>query len=121
MALIYHIATESDWREAQRHGSYRISTRGRTLEQEGFIHCSQASQVVAVANRFYRGAADLVLLAIDPERLSSELRYESVPGEDEPFPHVLGPLDTDAVMGVSPFEPGPDGTFRFDPADVPDP
>jgi uncharacterized protein (DUF952 family) len=113
-AVIYHVASAQDWRDAREAGEYRISTRGRTLEEEGFIHCSQASQVAPVANRFYRGVRGLVLLTIDPERLRSELRYEAVPGSDEPFPHVYGPLNTDAVIRVSPFEPGPDGSFAFD-------
>jgi glutathione S-transferase len=112
--MIYHVASARDWQDAQEAGEYRISTRGRTLEEEGFIHCSQASQVAPVANRFYRGVPGLVLLTIDPERLRSELRYEAVPGWGEPFAHVYGPLNTDAVIRVSPFEPGPDGSFAFD-------
>ncbi len=113
MPLIYHVAGDQDWREAQRVGEYRISTRGRTLDEEGFIHCSRASQVAQVANRFYAGQLGLVLLTIDPERVTAEVRYEAVPGWDEPFAHVYGPLNTDAVIRVSPFEPGPNGTFAF--------
>jgi uncharacterized protein (DUF952 family) len=113
-AIVYHVASAEDWQPAQEAGEYRTSTRGRSLEEEGFIHCSQASQVAPVANRFYRDAADLVLLTIDPARLRSELRYEAVPGWDEPFAHIYGPLNTDAVVRVSPFEPGPDGAFAFD-------
>jgi uncharacterized protein (DUF952 family) len=113
MALIYHIASEQDWLDVQAAGEYRVSTRGRTLEEEGFIHCSQASQVAAVANRFYAGATRLVLLVIDPERLRAELRYEHVPGSEEPFAHVFGPLNTDAVIRVLPFEAGPHGSFTF--------
>jgi uncharacterized protein (DUF952 family) len=114
MALIYHVATEKDWRDAEAAREYRISTRGRTLEEQGFIHCSQASQVAPVANRFYRGETGLVVLSIDPDRLTSELRYEAVPGWDEPFAHIYGPLNADAVISVAPFEPGPDGAFAFD-------
>jgi uncharacterized protein (DUF952 family) len=104
--VIYHIAAESDWRDAQRAGEYRISTHGRTLEEEGFIHCSRASQVGPTASRFFAGRSGLVLLTIDPERLRSELRYEAPPESDELFPHVYGPLNTDAVVRVAPFEPG---------------
>ena len=38
---IFHIATAADWAEAQRTGSYTTSTRGRSLEQEGFVHASR--------------------------------------------------------------------------------
>lgn len=98
--MIYHLAFAADWREAQRAGEYRVSTRGRSLEEEGFIHCSRADQVAGVASRFYAGLDGLVLLTIDPDRLTSEVRYEAAPGSDELFPHVYGPIDVDAVVRV---------------------
>jgi uncharacterized protein (DUF952 family) len=103
---IYHIADERDWRDALETGEYRTSTVGRTLEQEGFIHCSSAAQVAGVAARFYAGRAGLVLLTIDPTRVRAEVRYEAAPGSGERFPHVYGPLPTDAVTRVEPFHPG---------------
>jgi glutathione S-transferase len=101
--VIYHLALAEDWREAERAGEYRVSTRGRRLEEEGFIHCSRAHQVAGVASRYYVGLDGLVLLTIDPDRLRSEVRYEAVPGSDEPFPHVYGPIDVDAVVRVEPW------------------
>ena len=103
---IYHIAEERDWRDALETGEYRTSTVDRTLEQEGFIHCSSAAQVAGVAARFYAGRTGLVLLTIDPARVRAEVRYEAAPGSDERFPHVYGPLPTDAVTRVEPFDPG---------------
>jgi uncharacterized protein (DUF952 family) len=111
---IYHIATRSDWERAVRDGSYTISTRGRTLEQQGFIHCSDAGQVADVANLVYRGMNDLVLLVVDANRVRAAVRYDDVPGSLTPFPHIYGPLNTDAVVGVEPFAPGSDGVFRFE-------
>jgi uncharacterized protein (DUF952 family) len=115
MALIYHIAAAADWAQAGRYGQYTMSTRGRTLAEEGFIHTSTATQVAVVANAFYRDAADLVLLVIDPDRVTPEIRYEHAPGQDLSYPHIYGPLNVDAVVATRPFEPGPDGTFSFDP------
>ncbi len=66
MTSIFHITRSRDWAEAQLAGSYRLSTRDRTLEEVGFIHCSYAHQVAGVANAVYRGERDLVLLEIDP-------------------------------------------------------
>jgi predicted RecB family nuclease len=40
MEHIFHVTRVNDWRAAQAGGSYRVSTRDRTLEEEGFIHCS---------------------------------------------------------------------------------
>jgi uncharacterized protein (DUF952 family) len=66
--------------------------------------------VAGAANRFFRDVPDLVLLQIDPMRLESRLVYEALtPGEK--FPHIYGPLQVDAVVGVTSFEPGPDGLF----------
>ena len=114
MDLIYHIAIAADWHRAQRHGEYATSTFGRTLEQEGFIHASTAAQVADVANRFYRGVAeDLVVLVIDPARLRSPVRYDPLPDGGEPFPHIYGPVNVDAVLAARPFPPGADGTFTF--------
>jgi uncharacterized protein (DUF952 family) len=114
MSFIYHIATRADWARAQRDGEYATSTIGRSLAEEGFIHASQATQVAEVANKFYRDASgELVLLVIDPDRVRATIRYEHVPGAEDPFPHIYGPLNPDAVLTADPFLPGPDGTFAF--------
>ena len=114
MSRIYHIATRSDWARAQRDGEYTTSTIGKSLADEGFIHASQATQVADVANMFYRGVpGELVLLVIDPEGVRAPIRYEQVPGAEDPFPHIYGPLNPDAVVEARPFSPSPDGTFIF--------
>lgn len=113
MAVIYHIATRADWERAQRDGEYTTSTRDRTLAEQGFIHASDADQVATVANLFYGGLTDLVLLVIDTAALAPPWRYDPVPGSDKPFPHIYGPLNTTAVTGTLPLEPGPDGNFTF--------
>jgi glutathione S-transferase len=104
VTLIYHIAEAADWEQAQRDGQYTMSTRGRTLAEEGFIHASTASQVALVANAFYQGEPDLLLLIIDTERVGPELRYEQVPGQPDPYPHIYGPLNLDAVLETRPFQ-----------------
>ena len=107
MAFIYHIAATADWERAVREGQYTTSTRGLTLAEQGFIHASTADQVARVANAFYRDVPDLVLLVIDPERVGPEIRYERVPGQDAPYPHIYGPLNTDAVAEARPFARAP--------------
>ncbi|GLW06172.1 hypothetical protein Misp01_13020 [Microtetraspora sp. NBRC 13810] len=113
MGLIYHIASGADWERARREGVYTTSTRGRSLAEEGFIHASRAHQVAAVADAFYASDRDLLVLVIDEDRVEPEIRYEDVPGGEEPFPHIYGPLDVTAVLRTVPFAPGPDGRFRF--------
>jgi uncharacterized protein (DUF952 family) len=113
VTLIYHIATAADWEQARRDGQYTTSTRGRTLAEEGFIHASTAAQVAPVADAFYRDAPDLVLLVIDTERVGPPIRYERVPGQPAPYPHIYGPLNLGAVVATRPLAPGPGGRFSF--------
>ena len=71
---VLHLAEAAHWDEALRTGEYRWSTLGRTLEEEGFIHCSTPEQVPGVLSRYYASyAGDLVLLTVDPERLTAPL------------------------------------------------
>src|SRR5947207_1372549 len=102
MEHIFHITRAADWRAAQAQGAYRLSTRDKTLDEEGFIHCSYANQVAGVANRYYGGLDDLVLLEIDRALVGVEVRDESV-GGNERYPHIYGPLNLDAVIQVRPF------------------
>lgn len=111
--MIYHIAYADDWEQALARGSYTTSTRGHTLAEVGFIHASTAEQVELVANAAYEGEAGLVLLVIDEEELESEVVYEEVPGAAEPFPHIYGPINVDAVVEVLPFEADSEGLFAF--------
>ena len=113
MPLIYHIAIAADWEQALRDGAYTTSTRGVSLAEQGFIHASTEHQVAVVANSYYKGVPGLVLLVIDTTRLTAPLQYDDVPGSDEPFPHIYGPLNPDAVIATVPLEAGPDGTFSF--------
>jgi uncharacterized protein (DUF952 family)/catechol 2,3-dioxygenase-like lactoylglutathione lyase family enzyme len=101
---LYHLAFESDWEAAHVAGEYRISTRGRTLEEEGFIHLSTAAQVDGVARRFYSDVeVVLVLLTIDVTRLPHEIRLEVPPGASEAFPHLYGPLPVEAVAEATAY------------------
>ena len=111
--MIYHIAYPADWAAAQRDGEYLTSSRGRTLAVEGFIHASTAGQLAVVANAFYADEDDLVVLVIDEERVGPEVVWEAVPGMTEPFPHIYGPLNPDAVVDVRPLSRDADGRFVF--------
>ncbi|WP_433222571.1 DUF952 domain-containing protein [Dactylosporangium sp. CS-047395] len=111
--MIYHIAFADDWERAQHDGEYRLSTKGRTIEEQGFMHGGTAAQVAPVANLIYGDDEGLVVLAIDEARLTAPLQWDAAPGWDEPFPHVYGPLNVDAVVDVRPLARGADGRYEF--------
>jgi len=102
MAELFHLADRGDWVAAAAAGEYRMSTRGVTLAEQGFIHCSQRQQLRGVAERYYADADDLILLVIDGTRVSSPVRYEAAPGSTEEYPHIYGPLPAAAVTEVIP-------------------
>ena len=116
MSLIYHITTRDAALSSRLSGEYRADS----LVHDGFIHFSQKHQVLSVANAFYIGQKDLVILVVDPSRLKAVLKYEapahpsisdSAPSADNQFPHLYGPLNFDAVVDVVDFPAGEDGKF----------
>lgn len=106
---IVHITTQEDYQIALAQGKYEPAS----LQKEGFIHCSRPAQVIQVANRFYSGAENLVLLWIIPERLASALRWETADGQV--FPHIYGALNLEAVTAVTRLTPEPGGEFLHMP------
>lgn len=96
MAIIYHITTQPEWNAAQEKGNYESAS----LKEEGFIHCSLQEQVPGVLERYFKGKNDLVKLTIETDKLKSQLIYEWSPSIADTFPHIYGPINTDAVVAV---------------------
>jgi len=118
MSIIYHITPRVDWAKAQKIGEYRPES----LTSEGFIHCSTESQAALVANAFYSAQSGLILLVIDPARLTAPLQWdppahpapESAPASlHGEFPHIYGALNLDAVIETRDFSPDAKGIFTF--------
>jgi uncharacterized protein (DUF952 family) len=109
MRPIYHLVPRECW-ERDAAEPFRTDS----LATEGFIHCSHAEQVGRSANRFYASATDLLVLTIDPARLTSPLREEPATS-GEIFPHIYGPIDRDAVITAVPLTRGSDGLWQFGP------
>ncbi|MEU0359786.1 DUF952 domain-containing protein [Streptomyces cyaneofuscatus] len=110
---LLHLAEAPLWEAARGTGTYEMSTRGRTLQEEGFIHLSLPHQLPGVARMLYGdgdgdggeseggvGGHDLLVLVVDPARLTDPVRYEAMKPGGEEFPHLYGPLPVDAVVEV---------------------
>jgi uncharacterized protein (DUF952 family) len=112
--MIYHIALASDWAAALEAGEYRISTPGRTLDDEGFLHAAYGNQVRGVADRFYADVTEpLVLLTIDERRLTVSLQVDAVPGQADGYPHIYGPLEVVTVVMDTPLLRNGDGRLEL--------
>ncbi len=104
---IYHLALPDDWAAALQAGVYEMSTRGITVADEGFVHCSFAHQIEGVASRFYADVDELHLLHLDRDAIDDDLRIEPpADGVDELFPHVYRPIATDEVTAVTVWRRG---------------
>ncbi|MDX8452954.1 DUF952 domain-containing protein [Mesorhizobium sp. VK9D] len=103
--IIYKITPEALWREAETNGRFT----GAPIDvADGFIHFSTTSQVRETAAKHFAGQTDLVLIAIDGNRLGEALKYEVSRG-GALFPHLYAPLALDAVLWVKPLPLGANG------------
>ena len=80
------------------------------FEREGFIHCTNGeANLTAVGNRYYVGdSREMVCLVIELSALAGTVKYED---EERIFPHIYGPLNCDAVVGVRSAMRDADGNF----------
>lgn len=119
--MILHLCTAAELEAARADGARRPPS----LDEVGFVHCSDPGTVHLPAGRLFAGRTDVVVLVVDTDRLAARgvaVRWEpgvGPQGTEDPrgpwFPHVYGPLPLDAVVAVHALVPEPDGTFRPPP------
>ncbi len=96
--FIYHIVLPEIWRVAADQTEYAPTG----LASEGFIHCSYESQLPAVIERYYGDQKRLIILRLDPEKLTSKLVAEPSTG-GEIYPHIYGPIDRTAIVEAAEY------------------
>ncbi len=108
-SVVYKIAPAALWAEAEAAGQFV----GAPVDlADGFIHFSTAAQVAETARRHFAGQADLLLVAVEVQRLGEQLRWEPSRG-GALFPHLYGVMPLAAVRWVKPLPLGADGTHAF--------
>ncbi|HWS26862.1 MAG TPA: DUF952 domain-containing protein [Xanthomonadales bacterium] len=85
---IYKLVAAADWQQAAHEGAWRGSADD---VRDGYIHLSCADQVAGTLGKYFAQAHDLLLLAIDPADLRTDLRFEPSRG-GALFPHLYAPL-----------------------------
>ena len=103
---VFKIVPRAEWAEAT--DAYEGSAHDRA---DGFMHFSTLSQLPETLRRYYAGQDDLLLVAADPARLGSVLRWEHSPSRGEVFPHLYGVLLMSAVLWVKPLAKDAGGNF----------
>jgi uncharacterized protein (DUF952 family) len=92
---ILHITTASAWAKAREDGELTTPS----LTEEGFIHCSTFAQVESTADRIFKGSGELLALEVEVRKITATLKWERATDVGDEFPHIYGPLNTDAVTG----------------------
>lgn len=105
--LLFHITTEEEWNEHKSNGNYEPES----LESEGFIHCSGGHQINDTANHLFGDHDQILLLIIDVSSLGEEIKYEEAKDNSEKYPHIYGPLNTNAVIDKIVVTAEQDGSF----------
>ena len=92
--MIYKVLRGPEWRQCQDDGS----TAGAPVDlADGYIHFSTSAQVVETAAKHFATETNLVLVAVDPDRLGPALRWEPSRG-GQLFPHLYRELRLDDVV-----------------------
>jgi uncharacterized protein (DUF952 family) len=86
--LIYKLVAAAEWQSARPVGCYTGSIDDR---RDGYIHLSTAAQVEGTLAKYFGAVDDLLLLAVDPQLISADLRYEASRG-GALFPHLYADL-----------------------------
>ncbi len=108
MTLIYHIADQNHWEQAQSNGLYVHPS----LHSEGFIHCSTEAQLEETANLYFANNDDILILYINPDRLDADVEYE-MSSRGQEFPHIYGPVNIECVVKTKKVKRRADGRYKI--------
>ena len=110
--MLYRLAEPADWQHARQSGFFASPD----LAAEGFIHASEAHQILETARRYYAGRADLVLLEWDEAALAAagvRVEREWVASRQQHFAHVFGAVPLAAVRRTWLFGADAAGNFAL--------
>jgi uncharacterized protein (DUF952 family) len=99
VTTIYKICERTSWRLAEQTGTYAGSA---VDARDGFIHFSTAAQLAETMEKHFAGGRDLLLVAVEADRLSPALKWEPSRGGDL-FPHLYATLPLSAVRWIKPL------------------
>ena len=104
--LIFKVVLRAEWMASS--GDYDGSAHDQA---DGFLHFSTASKLPQTLRLHYAGLSDLVLVAVDAEKLGAALKWEHAPSRGEDFPHLFAALPRSAVEWTKPLARDASGEF----------
>jgi len=90
---IYHLIGKEEWRKAEREGVLKPDS----LQQEGFIHFCEKSQIRTVLEFEDKPEEELVALKVMQSQVEEDLKYENS------FPHLYRGLKSQEVKEIEPL------------------
>ena len=109
MTVIYKICPQPLWQQAEAKGVFD----GAPIDHsDGYIHFSTAEQARETAAKHFSGQDDLLLIAVEGDKLGDALKWEPSRG-GALFPHLYDALDLNAVEWVKPLPLKADGNHDF--------
>ena len=90
--VLLHVCSAGAWAD----GDYAPPE----LARDGFLHLCTPVQLGFVLGRHFAGRGGLVALRVDAARVGAMLRWERSEPDQDPFPHLYGPIPAAAIMGV---------------------
>ena len=105
MTFVYKVVSQQEWAAAEAEGVFL----GADIDKrDGYIHLSSGEQVEQTVALYFDDRDDLVLVALEAERLGEALKWEPSRG-GALFPHLYASLPLDSVASARRFssrEPG---------------
>ncbi len=104
--VTHHLTPEEVWARQAEAKTYEPEA----FAADGFIHCTDGeTDLLKVGSQYYRSdRRPYVVLDIAVDRVVPPVRYEDA---GRIYPHIFGPLNRDAVVGVRRAVRLADGTF----------
>ena len=113
MAQVCKIMTQEEWDGSIGVGKAYVALSEADL-RDGYLHGSSTDQVPGTLAKWYAALDRVVVVTIDPDRLTSEVKWEPN-AVGELFPHIYGPIAPEAVADFVTLRH--DSTGEFVPVD----
>lgn len=94
-----HVLTATSWQAALQAGVYAPPE----LQRDGFLHCCTPAQLDFVLRRHFARVPDLLVVTFETQDVAAAVQWVKSEPDQDPFPHLYGPIPCDAVRRATPL------------------